>query len=101
MCPRAIENRQTPTEMLIFAAALNHCPPWAIENVSRLNEENVVKPPHIPTIRKRRKLSGIANLPLVTAIVPTKPMMKQPIKLTAIVPQGKEPLALNVNRVSP
>ena len=101
MCPKASEKMQTPTDSVMLAAALNQSPVLTMANVSRVNDENVVKPPQIPTMRKRRRFSEIPSRPPEMAKVPTKPIMKQPITLTAIVPQGKVPLTFRVRRVSP
>jgi hypothetical protein len=69
-------------------------------NVCRLNEENVVNPPHIPTITNNRILSGTAYLTPAIVKVPKKPMINEPIILIRTVLVGKCALLFSIILVS-
>ena len=49
--------------------------------------ENVVNPPHRPTVRNRDH--ELPSLEVLLKIPQSNPMMRQPMRLTRSVPQGK------------
>jgi len=64
---------------------------WPLCNSSRfslVNEENVVKPPHNPTMSNN--LRSEFNMTLFAAIPVRKPMIKLPVTFTVSVPIGME-----------
>ncbi len=55
---------------------------------SSVNDENVVKPPQIPTIRNNRRFADINSL--LEATPAKKPIIKLPDMFTISVPKGTE-----------
>jgi hypothetical protein len=81
--------RQKITDANIYAAAGSHSPACIRFKDSRLKEENVVYPPHIPTMTKIRILLGTRNGPSGPVRALKIPMTKQPVIFTISVPHGK------------
>src|SRR5579872_6754608 len=88
-CPSHTPNRHNSTEAPTFDAALSHCPSRARFSVSRLNVENVVKPPQTPGITNWRRPGAANTRPSGPVMVAKKPINEQPITFTARVPHGK------------
>ncbi len=64
--------------------------------VSRLNAENVVKPPQKPMTTNKRRFSDI---PFVTKSAATRPAIKQPIVFAPKVPQGIDTTSEGFNHI--
>ena len=72
----------------VYSKTEANCPFCINVKFSSVNDENVVNPPQIPTIKNKRKLGVIISL---LAEMPTiKPMIKLPKTLTVNVPNGIE-----------
>jgi hypothetical protein len=71
-------------------------------SVCRLNDEKVVKPPHIPTMTKARKLNEATARPPGPVKVAKNPITNDPMMLISIVPQGNcGPRSSATNAASP
>jgi len=67
------------------------CPSLNKRKLSEEKVENVVKPPHNPTVKKRRR-SGDIRTPF-SRMPYIKPSRRHPAILTVRVPKGKEDIA--------
>jgi len=88
MYPSQTPKRERQREATILPEALNHCRSRARFNVSRLNVEKVVNPPHNPAIINCRKAELTRTLPSGPVKVAKNPMNEQPSTVTKSVPHG-------------
>src|SRR5262245_1472557 len=87
--PSHAATRQSTTDKATFAPAAPSAPPRASSSGSRLNDENVVKPPSTPTSTNERA-SGLNNrCPSAATSDASRPIANDPATLTNSVPYGK------------
>jgi len=86
--PSQTASRESTSESMAFAPALNHWRPSARVRVRRLKEENVVHPAQTSIVKNGRQEAGANTRPSDPVSVANSPMMKQPLTLTSRVPQG-------------
>lgn len=72
----------------VYRSIGNNCPLCMSTRFSLVNDEKVVNPPHIPTIKKSRH-SAESNI-LLSEIPVKNPIIKLPAIFTARVPTGIE-----------
>src|SRR5690606_39614641 len=92
--------RHSTTEKPILNNALPGWPARRRSIVCKLNDEKVVNPPHTPTMKAMRQISGTGKRPWSSVNAPKNEIANEPIILTTMVPQGRSRLIGSIQRAS-